>query len=125
TRSRRAAPRTKEGPRNGAGNPQVRGSVRTCVGCRRQAAPDELVRIGLRADGRPAIGSLPGRGAWLCRGTDTVIAASCLEAAIRRQAFVRAFRTPVPPAGVEALRAEGTKRARIEGGAPDRAVAPR
>jgi len=102
----------------------VRGSVRTCIGCRRRAAPHELVRIGLRADGQPAIGALPGRGAWLCRGTGTVIAASCLETAIRRQAFKRALRAPVSPAGVEALRAEGTKRARIDQGAPDRAVAP-
>jgi uncharacterized protein len=45
-----------------------RGRLRTCVGCRREAAPDDLVRVVLGADGAVvpdlAGGSL-GRGAWL------------------------------------------------------------
>ena len=105
----------------------VQGSVRTCIGCRRRAAPRELVRLVRTPDGRLEIGTtLPGRGAWLCRSDGTtadgdqaggaVIALECLEAAARRQAFNRAFRAPVDGAAMEALRAEGAKRARIEEG---------
>jgi len=74
------------------------------------AAPDELVRVVRSADGALAVGrSLPGRGAWLCAGSD-----ACLELAERRKAFTRAFRAPVGIAAMNALRAALGERARIE-----------
>ena len=41
----------------------------------------------------------PGRGAWLCASSP-----DCLEQAIRRRAFDRAFRRPVDPAAAAGLR---------------------
>ncbi|MCX4746411.1 YlxR family protein [Kitasatospora sp. NBC_01287] len=61
---------------------------RTCVGCRKRAAKHELLRVtavegACLPDPR---GSLPGRGAYL--HPDPV----CLDLAVRRRAFPRAFR---------------------------------
>jgi hypothetical protein len=64
---------------------------RTCIGCRRKAAPAGLVRVARRADGMLAVGrSEPGRGAWLCAGS-----VACFDAAVRRRAFGRALRAEV------------------------------
>ena len=61
---------------------------------------DLLIRIVRRADGSLVPGrTLPGRGAWLCRATP-----NCLELAVRRGGFARAFRTSIDPARVEDLR---------------------
>ncbi|MGW4034246.1 YlxR family protein [Streptomyces sp. NPDC004838] len=72
--------------------------VRTCVGCRERAAKDDLlriVRIGNECvpDDR---GTLPGRGAYVHP------AVVCLDLAVRRRAFPRAFRAkgPLDTAGV-------------------------
>ena len=45
--------------------------IRTCIGCRRTGAADGLVRVVRDDGGRSlAVGrTLPGRGAWLCRGS--------------------------------------------------------
>ncbi len=74
----------------------ARGSVRTCVGCRKRAAKFELLRVvagdrgaGLEVVPDPA-GRAPGRGAHLHPTTD------CLELALRRRAFPRALKTEVP-----------------------------
>lgn len=65
---------------------------RTCIGCRRKSGPMELVRFVRRPDGSLAIGRRePGRGAWLCAGSE-----SCFESAQRRRAFARALRAEVP-----------------------------
>ena len=59
---------------------------RTCVGCGAKAAPAALRRLGI-VEGRVVLDRRGGRGAWLHpRG-------ECLERAIRRSAFARAFRT--------------------------------
>ncbi|HWK21243.1 MAG TPA: YlxR family protein [Microbacteriaceae bacterium] len=63
--------------------------ARTCVGCRRRDTRAALLRLVAR-DGaivpdEHAI--LPGRGAWVHRDRE------CVEAAVRRRAFGRAFRT--------------------------------
>ena len=42
--------------------------------------------------------ALPGRGAWLCRGS-----AACLERAARRGAFERALRARLAPSAVDGL----------------------
>jgi len=61
--------------------------VRTCIGCRRQAAKSELVRLVWQQmvliDGRQRE---PGRGAYL-HPTE-----SCLALAVRRRAVGRALR---------------------------------
>jgi predicted RNA-binding protein YlxR (DUF448 family) len=85
------APRTKGASR--------RVPLRTCVGCRRVTTPDELVRLVADAEGRVLVGrTLPGRGAWLCRGSR-----GCLEAALRRGKLARALRRELAPIVVEDL----------------------
>ncbi|MDO0925457.1 YlxR family protein [Streptomyces sp. TG1A-8] len=65
---------------------------RTCVGCRRRTAKDDLLRAV--ADGEQCVpdprGTLPGRGAYV--HPDPV----CLDQAVRRRAFPRALRVPGP-----------------------------
>ncbi|MBW3580432.1 MAG: YlxR family protein [Actinobacteria bacterium] len=74
--------------------------VRTCIGCRRRAGLDQLVRVIRRSDGTLEVGrTLPGRGAWLCSASP-----ACVDAAERRRAFDRALRGPVAPDAVAVLR---------------------
>src|SRR5204863_6274806 len=88
---------------------------RTCVGCRRKAPTSELVRVVRLSEHEVAVGrNLPGRGAWLCR-EDAGPSQRCINVALRRKAFDRAFRAPVADAAIHALRAPCTKRARMEG----------
>jgi predicted RNA-binding protein YlxR (DUF448 family) len=62
--------------------------VRTCVGCRTRAPRSSLLRVvvdsGALVPDESAV--LPGRGAWV---HDTQ---KCVDAALRRRAFVRALR---------------------------------
>jgi len=74
------------------------GPVRTCVGCRKRELAVELLRVAAVSDrpGNYAVtvdttGNLPGRGAWLHPDPQ------CLEAAVRRRAFVRALRITGSP----------------------------
>ncbi|MET9379363.1 YlxR family protein [Streptomyces sp. NPDC003035] len=65
---------------------------RTCVGCRERAAKSDLLRIvaiegACVPDHR---GTLPGRGAYLHP------ASVCLDLAVRRRAFPRAFKVQGP-----------------------------
>ncbi|GGV53804.1 YlxR family protein [Streptomyces spectabilis] len=65
---------------------------RTCVGCRERAAKSELLRI-VAIEGVCApdpSGTLPGRGAYVHP------ALVCLDLAVRRRAFPRAFRLQGP-----------------------------
>lgn len=67
-------------------------AVRTCVGCRTRAPRSTLLRVVsidsiLVPDERA---SMPGRGAWV---HETI---ECVDAAIRRRAFVRALRVSGP-----------------------------
>ena len=52
---------------------------------------------------------LPGRGAWLCAGSQ-----ACVEAAARRKAFDRALRTTVDGAAVDGLRTMLVERGRMD-----------
>ena len=83
----------------------ARSPERTCVGCGQTAAPSALVRLRL-VEGRVAVDRhrRGGRGAWLHP------AAGCLERALRRRAFARAFRAPAAADGA-ALAAELTETA--------------
>jgi hypothetical protein len=62
--------------------------VRTCVGCRQRGNRSDLIRIA-NFQGNLSVDTdkkLPGRGSWLHKKT------KCLETAVERKAFVRAFR---------------------------------
>src|SRR5690606_7647452 len=62
--------------------------VRTCVGCRARDSRSALVRV-VAVDNVATIderASMPGRGAWVHPDP------SCVAAALRRRAFVRALR---------------------------------
>jgi predicted RNA-binding protein YlxR (DUF448 family) len=75
---------------------------RRCVGCGRIAPKPELLRIAATRDGsqlravHDRAGSMPGRGAYLCReqGGETP-SADCLANAMRRGGIPRALRSPV------------------------------
>ena len=80
---------------------------RTCVGCRRKCNKDELVRVVLcfgKKAGDPAgialdtEGRMKGRGAYLCRKSE------CLELAVKKKAFNRAFQQVVSGEAVEKLK---------------------
>ncbi|MFJ8670010.1 YlxR family protein [Streptomyces sp. NPDC093600] len=65
---------------------------RTCVGCRERAAKSDLLRIVV-VEGTcvpDPRGTLPGRGAYLHP------ASVCLDLAVRRRAFPRAFKAQGP-----------------------------
>jgi predicted RNA-binding protein YlxR (DUF448 family) len=77
---------------------------RRCVGCGRVTAKSQLLRIALArcGDGRPRLAvhdrdmTMPGRGAYLCRGEDPQLpAAACVAQALRRGAIARALRCAV------------------------------
>ena len=62
--------------------------ARTCLGCRSRDTPSALLRMVLR-EGRvipDPSASLPGRGGWIHPST------ACVERAVARRAFGRAFR---------------------------------
>lgn len=79
---------------------------RTCVGCRRKAARDQLVRlvrVGSPEDGVPRIrvdraSTAPGRGAWVHPD------ARCLDLAVSRGGLARSFRGPVDAGGLDEFR---------------------
>ena len=79
---------------------------RRCVGCGRVAPKSELLRFAVVHDaGAPrsraravldAAGRLPGRGAYLCRGSELAAPdPACLESALRRGGLVRTLRRAV------------------------------
>ena len=73
------------------------------------AEAGELVRIIRSDDGSLAVGrTLAGRGAWLCHAS-----VSCLDLALRRKAFGRAFRAPISDGAPESLRVLLEEHARI------------
>ncbi|MFD5328631.1 YlxR family protein [Streptomyces sp. NPDC127092] len=74
---------------------------RTCVGCRERAAKSDLLRIVMNKDEcvPDHRGTLPGRGAYVHP------ALVCLDLAVRRRAFPRAFRVQ-GPLDTTALRAD-------------------
>ncbi|WP_434992731.1 YlxR family protein [Arthrobacter sp. Ld5] len=76
--------------------------IRTCVGCRRRDRQSHVMRVVARPmDGRMAAviderRRLSGRGAWLHPDP------ACMETAVKRKAFNRAFRGPVDTADLAA-----------------------
>jgi predicted RNA-binding protein YlxR (DUF448 family) len=74
---------------------------RTCIGCRRTAPTAELVRVR-RSDTGLALGTGPGRGAWLCREHPV----ECLDRAERGRKLAAALRAPVTSTDVLGVRAK-------------------
>nr|WP_277455769.1 YlxR family protein [Janibacter sp. DB-40] len=79
------------------------GPIRTCIGCRGRDSRSTLLRIVVVTDDRGSTTAVPdprrrvpGRGAWLHPDI------ACLELAVRRRAFSRAFRRRVD--GTDAVR---------------------
>jgi len=73
---------------------------RTCIGCRKHGARNELVRLVAAGGGSPAVlvderRRMAGRGAWLHPS------ANCLKLAIKRRAFARALAGAGDAAAVE------------------------
>ncbi|CAI9398869.1 hypothetical protein AESSP_00079 [Aestuariimicrobium sp. T2.26MG-19.2B] len=80
----------------GVGGSGGDGPIRTCVGCRRVAGRDELVRHVV-VDGVVVVDPgrrLPGRGSWLHPDP------ACLAAAVKRGGFARSQRRPADPSGL-------------------------
>jgi predicted RNA-binding protein YlxR (DUF448 family) len=68
--------------------------TRTCVGCRREAAKQGLIRLVQRPEGGAAVdrtGRASGRGAYLHNDR------SCLEIARKKHSLDRALHTTVQP----------------------------
>lgn len=76
---------------------------RRCVGCGLTAPKSELLRMAVapELDGTPRrvvldrSGTMPGRGAYLCRGAHGEPAAACLAVAARRGGIARALHCAV------------------------------
>lgn len=79
--------------------------VRTCIGCRERRPASALMRITRSADGFAVDGASSGRGAWLCRGADSkFVEPRCLETAIAKRSFARAWKGAVSAAEHQAIR---------------------
>jgi uncharacterized protein len=65
----------------------ARAPIRTCIGCRAHAPASDLIRLRL-VDGIVQAGSGQGRGASIHSRP------GCIEAAVRSNAFARAFKCP-------------------------------
>ncbi len=73
------------------------GPQRRCVGCGRSAPKAELLRL-VAADGLAVAdptAARPGRGAYICRGSQALLDPACLARATRRGGLARALRRPV------------------------------
>jgi predicted RNA-binding protein YlxR (DUF448 family) len=82
----------------------VTAPVRTCIGCGQAAAQAELIRVRVGDGARVVVDAMRsgGRGAWLHRE------AGCLERAVKRRAFARAFRRGDLACDADALRGDLT-----------------
>ncbi|MGO9343700.1 MAG: YlxR family protein [Acidimicrobiales bacterium] len=76
--------------------------LRTCVGCRKVAAAEELYRVVAGPSGDIQIGrNLPGRGAWICRGSK-----KCVDRALSKGGLARALRTKLDGGQMDRLRTD-------------------
>jgi predicted RNA-binding protein YlxR (DUF448 family) len=104
---------------------------RRCVGCGRIAPKSELLRIAVddtrssgddvRAERRAVLdraGTMPGRGAYLCRdgageAGSQLVRGTCLQGAVRRRAIARALRCAVT-LDPEIVESPGGRRSRAQ-----------
>lgn len=81
------------------------GPIRTCVGCRERRPQSAVVRITRSAHGIAVDGASDGRGAWLCRtASGDGVETACLDAAIAKRAFARAWKGAVTSAEMDTIR---------------------
>lgn len=78
---------------------QGRAPVRTCVACRQAAAQAELLRVAL-VEGRPVADPRRRRAG---RGAYVHPVKACVERALKRGGFARAFRTRLEAQAVEGV----------------------
>ncbi|MBP6963301.1 MAG: YlxR family protein [Armatimonadetes bacterium] len=67
--------------------------IRTCVGCRSAGGKRGLIRIVRTPTGEASVdptGRMPGRGAYICPGTE------CLRKAMKGNKLSRALRVEIP-----------------------------
>jgi predicted RNA-binding protein YlxR (DUF448 family) len=79
---------------------QRRRPQRTCLGCRQPGDQAELLRFVCSPEGEVLADvkrRLPGRGAWLCSRR------SCIDEAVRKNQFDRAFKRPCRPVSADEL----------------------
>lgn len=79
---------------------------RSCIGCRTVRDKRDLVRVVHTPEDRFALdpkGKVPGRGAYVCPDP------ACVQSAVKRKGFDRAFRQAVPRDAVEALQTAVTE----------------
>ena len=89
--------------RRGVGGGRGIAPTRTCVGCRSALPADQLIRIVRLPGGALSVDRHgAGRGAWLCRGIH-----GCLDEAVRRHGFERAFAASIDATDWQQLRAPG------------------
>jgi predicted RNA-binding protein YlxR (DUF448 family) len=84
---------------------EPRGPVRSCIGCRAKRTSEQLVRL-TRVEGRTTVdGVSDGRGAWLCRAAGgSIVDGRCLDLALRKRAFGKAWRTSLGPGDDDEIR---------------------
>jgi hypothetical protein len=73
---------------------EERGPLRTCLGCRKAFARNDLLRFVLAPQGTLLVdyrGRLPGRGAYTC------VDRGCIAEAVRRRQFSRTFKRELLP----------------------------
>lgn len=78
-----------------------RGPQRTCLGCRKAFARQDLLRFVLAPHGTLLVdykGRLPGRGAYTC------VDPGCIAEAVRRRQFSRTFKRELLPADDDIVR---------------------
>ena len=92
---RRGGRRDHRGVRRGRGI----APTRTCVGCRSALPADQLIRIVRLPGGALSVDRhAAGRGAWLCRDSP-----GCLDEAVRRHGFERAFSASIDAESLQQL----------------------
>ena len=94
--------RSSDGRRGDRGDGRGRGiaPTRTCVGCRSALPADQLIRIVRLPGGALSVDRHgAGRGAWLCRDSP-----GCLDDAVRRHGFERAFAAAIDAGDLQQLR---------------------
>ena len=96
---RRDRGRGGRGGHRGDGRGRGIAPTRTCVGCRSALPADQLIRIVRLPGGALSVDRhAPGRGAWLCRDS-----AGCLDEAVRKHGFERAFKASIDAEGLQQL----------------------
>ena len=98
---RPSLPRWRMARSRGVGRGRGIAPTRTCVGCRRALPADQLIRIVRLPGGALSVDRHgAGRGAWLCRDSP-----GCLDDAVRRHGFERAFAASIDAGDLQQFRA--------------------